>query len=241
VNPEMLATAQAGRTQLSVEQHERVAVHYDVSSVNLPAELADRIQAGTMTWETFGGTHPGPAGNQLAADLVADVLKAGWTKAKDSPAPVDHPTMKAPLLSSSFDQGGFFLAADVMAGEGWMLSVPDWSAIAGSKRDRFLKESIFHSNQPGAMLSFQFSGHAVGAYVLAGPDAGQLEVQIDDGEWTNVELFHAYSSGLHYPRTVMFASGLKRGDHTVRVRLANTHHASSKGTAARILEFVVAR
>jgi len=79
----------------------------------------------------------------------------------------------------------------------------------------------------------------VGAYVLAGPDSGQLDVQIDDGSWNTVELYHAYSGGLHYPRTVMFATGLSAGNHEVKVRLAKTHHEKSKGTAARILNFTV--
>jgi hypothetical protein len=241
VNPEMLATAQAGRTQLSAEQHEKVARHYGISSINLPAELADRIEAGTMTWESFGGTHPGPVGNRMAADLVAQVLTAGWSQATAASAPDDHPIPAQPLLHSSFSQGEFLPADMVEPGEGWQRGIPDWSVIEGSKRERFLDAPLFFSTQPDSTLSFTFSGRAIGAYVLAGPDAGQLEVRIDNGDWTTIELYHNYSSGLHYPRTVMFSSDLPRGEHLVKVRLARMHHPSSKGTAARILDFAVNR
>jgi len=241
VNPEMLATAQSGRTQLSVEQHEKVARHYGVYSINLPAELAKRIATGTITWESFGGTHPGPVGNRMAADLVAQVLTAGWSHAKAEDVPTDHPIPEQSLLESSFSKGEFLSPDVVKPGEGWKHGIPDWDSIEGSKRERFLGKPLFYSTQPDSTVSLMFTGRAIGAYVLAGPDAGRLEVQIDDGDWKMVELYHNYSSGLHYPRIVMFASDLNLGEHRVTVRLAKANHASSKGTAARILDFTVNR
>ncbi len=242
VNPEMLATAQAGKSQLSVEQHERVARHYQISSIDVPATLASLIASQKMSWETFGGTHPGPAGNQWVADGVAQLLTAAWSHAAIAKEPpLNYPAFPKRLLDSSFDEGDFLPASEVQIDGGWQRGIPDWTTIAGSNRDRFLGESIFYSTQPESELSFHFSGKAVGAYVLAGPDAGQLEVQIDEGESKTFELYHSYSSGLHYPRTVMFASGLTFGDHALKVRLAGTHHASSKGTAARILAFTISR
>ena len=240
VNPEMLELAQAGKTAVSVEQHEKVAQQYEISSVDLPSELADRIAAGSMTWDTFGGTHPGPLGNQLAADLVAEVLQAGWRAAAVSPQPpAERPELPSPLLDSCFDRGKFLPAESVTLGTGWTLGIPDWKNIAGSQRDRFLHDPIFYSTQPGSTLTFSFDGQAVGAFVVAGPDAGRLEVQVDEEEWKTVDLYHSYSSGLHYPRTVMFASGLPKGSHHVTVRIAASHHELSKGTAARILQFAV--
>jgi hypothetical protein len=79
----------------------------------------------------------------------------------------------------------------------------------------------------------------VGAYLLAGPDAGRLDVRLDGGEWQTVELYHSYSAGLHYPRTVMFASDLAAGRHVVDVRVSEEKDGRSRGHAARILQFVV--
>ena len=84
-----------------------------------------------------------------------------------------------------------------------------------------------------------FKGRALGAYVLAGPDSGVLEVSIDGGKWQRVDLYHRHSRGLHYPRTVMFDTDLKTGEHTAKIRLSNKSNPLSKGTAARILQFVV--
>lgn len=87
-------------------------------------------------------------------------------------------------------------------------------------------------------MKLDFEGRAVGAYVLAGPDAGTLEASVDGGEFVAVDVFHRFSKGLHYPRTVMFATDLKPGKHTLTLRMAKTKNAQSTGTAARILQFV---
>ena len=43
--------------------HERVANHYLLPSVNLASEIAARRRSGEFTWEQFGGTHPHPLGH----------------------------------------------------------------------------------------------------------------------------------------------------------------------------------
>lgn len=239
VNPEMLATAQAGGMQLSAKQHEAVARRYGVSSIDLPAALADRIKDGTMSWESWGGTHPGPAGNRHTADLVIQVLQSALAAAGGDSAEQDDGELPEPMLASSFSEGGFLPAESVRPGTGWHLGIPDWNALPGSKRERFLGESLYYSEQPGALLTLEFSGTAVGAYLLAGPDAGRLDVRLDGGEWKTVELYHSYSAGLHYPRTVMFASDLAAGRHVVDVRVSEEKDGRSRGHAARILQFVV--
>jgi acetyl esterase/lipase/lysophospholipase L1-like esterase len=235
VNPELLAAAQAGKPGISVTQHERVARHYNVSSVDLPADLAAEITKGTLSWEQWGGTHPGPTGNRHTANQVIRVLEA----ARNSTTNEEHLDLPEPLMASSFDGGRFLDPATVTLRDGWQHALPDWANIPGSKRDRFLKSPLFFSETPGATLNFSFTGRAVGAFLLAGPDAGQLEYRIDNGNWQTVELFHNYSRGLHYPRTVMFSSDLPPGNHQIEIRLAASHHPASKGTAARILDFTV--
>ena len=236
-NPEMLATAQAGKMQLSVTQHEAVAKHYNISSVNLPAEVADRIEAGTLTWDQFGGTHPGPIGNQLAADLVAGILITGWKDDAIKPIAVTVDNI-TPLIKSNFEHGHWLSHDVAKIGDGWTRGVPAWKSVAGSQRERFNREEMLFGDQPGAALSLTVDGTAVGAFILAGPDAGQLEVQIDDGDWKTVELYHSYSSGLHYPRTVMFATDLEPKPHQVNVRIGAHHSEKSKGHAVRIVSFV---
>ena len=72
--------------------------------------------------------------------------------------------------------------------------------------------------------------------MVAGPDAGILEARVDDGPPAEVDLYHRFSAGLHYPRTVMFATELAPGRHRLTLRVSDKTH--SQGHAARIIEFV---
>ena len=133
----------------------------------------------------------------------------------------------------------FAALTDAKLGTGWTLEKPMWKRISGQWRDRFREIPLLAATEPGAELTLNFEGQAVGAYELAGPDAGKLEASIDGGPVATVELFHNYSSGLHYPRTVMFATDLTEGKHTLTLRLGKDKNRGSKGTAARIVQFAV--
>ena len=239
VNPPMLQQIQSGQMPPSIEAHEDVLRHYNVSSVYLAREVADRIAAGKLTWAQYGGTHPKPAGNAVASGLIGELLNRRWTK----PLPANAAkgaalTPAKPLDAGSFFNGHFLSPGLAKHREGWAWHVPDWKKIPGSFRQTFAGLKLLCGGQVVGGVSFEFEGRAVGAYVLAGPDAGVLEVSIDGGEFAPVNLYHHFSRGLHYPRTVMFATDLPAGQHTVQLRLAKPPGNGAKGTAARILQFV---
>lgn len=240
VNPGMKDLLDNGKQPVSIAAHERVAAHYAIPSIHLAKQVSDDIKSGKITWSRYGGTHPKLEGNQLCARLVADLLNKAWSG--DLPKPAPH-SMPAKLLNDGSYVRGRFLKVNtegesVRLGTQWQYDEPKWKSIKGSFRGYFAGMKCVHSSTPGHELSARFTGGALGAYVLAGPDAGQLEVSIDGGEFKTVELFHRHSRGLHYPRTVMLATDLKEKEHIVKVRLSATHHENSKGTAARILHFV---
>ena len=236
VNPGMLETIQAGKTPLTIASHEAVAEHYGAATVNLAKEVADRIAAETLTWKQFGGTHPAPFGNAICAGMIEDLLGRAWAQplaaqAKKTP----HPTPPDPLDPLNYGNGRFIDPSRAAAGDGWTLAVPDWSQLKGQCRGRFAKTVMLCADRPGAELALEFTGTAVGAYVLAGPDAGVAEASVDGGPTTQVNLYHRFSKGLHYPRTVMLATDLKPGAHTLHLRIAEK--TESGGHAMRILQF----
>ncbi len=237
-NPEMLAAAQEGKTPVSVAAHEQVAEHYNIPSVNIPEALAARIAAKTLTWERYGGTHPGREGNRFAADLVDELLAAAWKAPLPEQLPVPA-ALPAPLDTHSYDRGWLAEPDAAQFGDDWNSGVTDWKNLAGSLRERFAGKKLLTAAAPGAELTFSFTGRGVGAYVLAGPDAGGLEASIDGGPFHRVELYHRFSRGLHYPRTVMFAADLPAAEHTLTLRISRENHAESSGVAARILAFAV--
>jgi lysophospholipase L1-like esterase/pimeloyl-ACP methyl ester carboxylesterase len=234
VNPGMLAQLQAGKTPLSMRAHGDVARHYNVSTIHLAKEVAEQITAGKITWQQFGGTHPKPFGNQICADMIDQ-----WLDAETLPIgakPTAHPMPDRPLDALHYGNGRFVDLKEAALESGWEIKTPDWKAIPGSKRSRFTNIPMLCADRPGAGLTLKFTGTAVGAYVVAGPDAGILEARVDDGEFQPVTLYHRFSKGLHYPRTVMFASELPPGEHVLTLRVAKD--TDSEGHAARIMKFV---
>jgi len=118
------------------------------------------------------------------------------------------------------------------------VKVPDWSRIMGGFRSRFANDKLLCASKPDAKMTLDFEGTAIGAYVLAGPDAGIVETSVDGGPYKPFNLFHSFSMGLHYPRTLVFDADLKPGEHTLRLRVSLEKDEQSTGHAMRVLYFV---
>ncbi len=235
VNEEMLATSQAGRVPLTIAAHQAVAEHYALSTVNVAREVADEITAGRLTWAQYGGVHPGPVGNTLCARMVEALFNRAWAAPLRVP-PKPMAVLPAPLDPLNYSHGRFIDPQEARVKQGWTWGIPDWSKLPGAKRERFTSVPMLCATAPGAEATLRFTGTAVGAYVVAGPDAGIVEARLDGGSPRAVNLFHEFSKGLHYPRTVMFAENLQPGAHTLTLRIAS--QTRSAGHAMRIMQFV---
>jgi len=236
-NPGIVEAFQSGGIPAQIAAHDGVAWHYGLSTVNVAREVARQITEGSLTWKQYGGTHPGPAGNRLAADMVALLLREAWRE--DLPADAEkaaHEPPESPVYERSYGNGRFINPAQADA-DAWTFGKLNWMPLPGRCRERFLEQELLHADKPNANLTLKFKGRAIGAYVLAGPDAGMVEVSIDGGEFSKVDLYHRFSAGLHYPRTVMFHTDLTAGEHTLRLRISESKNEKSKGHAVRILQF----
>jgi len=240
VNPGMLEMLQKGKTPISMGSHSEVLEHYNVSTIHLAREAADRITAGTLTWKEYGGTHPKPLGNRIGADMIKTLLDDAWSKPLSPSVKLTaHAVPKKQLDKDSYSNGHFQALETASTDNGWKVHKPDWKSIPGGKRERFTNIPLLCATESGSETTINFKGKAIGAFVVAGPDAGIIEASVDGGAFKNVDLFHRYSRGLHYPRTVMFASDLADGDHVLKLRISTAKNKDSKGHAARIIQFAV--
>ncbi len=237
VNEGMLAKLQSGVTPLSIAAHENVAEHCHVSSIHLAKEVAERISDERLTWQVYGGVHPKPDGNRIASDMIASLLDDAWSKPlADNAMPSPHVIPERLLDDLSYTQGRFVALENAQRSDAWSIEIPEWKSISGSTRERFAKIPLLCSSTPGAELSLRFTGTAVGAFVVAGPDAGILEASVDGSEFHRVNLLHRFSNSLHYPRTVMLGTDLAPGEHTLTIRISAD--TTSDGHSARIVKFV---
>ena len=125
--------------------------------------------------------------------------------------------------------------AKIKLTKGWTFSQPDWDSLKGGKRSRYLGVPLLHSQENTRPLRFEFEGRAIGAFILAGPDAAKISYSIDNEAEQEIDLYHHYSKNLHYPRTIIFAHDLKPGKHTIELEpiIAGNHNA------VRIMEFCI--
>ena len=239
VNEHLMDQYRKRETPVPIAAHEEVAAHYGLSTINLARTVTDRIDAKELTWGKFGGVHPAPFGNRLAADRVQELFDACWKgDLQREVAPGAYPMPAKPLDPLSYAEARYLDPKDAKLSSGWKLGVPDWAALPGGKRDRFTRLPILEATGPRETLAIEFTGTALGAYLLAGPDAGMVEVQVDGDPAKKIDLWHPFSAGLHYPRTLLWADGLKPGRHLVVVTVLAEKNAKSTGTAVRIVHLV---
>ena len=237
VSPRMLQQLQAGQTPISIRAHNDVAAHYGIATIHLAKEVAEQISAKQITWQQYGGTHPSPRGNRLCATMIDQLLDAAWSQPLAENSPSQPTALPTQALDSLHYGNGRFIALNLARfTAGWQIRTPQWNELAGQKRGRFTTIPLLCSARPGDVFTLAFHGTAVGAYLLAGPDAGTVEARIDDGTFQSVSLYHRFSKGLHYPRTVLFATDLSSGNHLLTVRISA--ETKSTGNAVRIIKFV---
>jgi len=230
VNPAILKDYQEGRIRTSVAAHMEVAKHYGISTCNFAKEVSDQITVGTLKWESIKGTHPNDYGNSICKNMISDMLDQAWSKKEDYILP-------EAINLNNFENGNLLDPAECTYSRHWSYSIPDWDKLEGTKRERYMDTPMLWTEKKGAELSFEFSGTAVGAFMLSGPDAGMVEVSIDGGPFHVFDLYHhKYSRGLHYPQTIMFANDLEPGKHSLKLNMLKKH--SGDGNAMRIMYFV---
>lgn len=220
--------------------HERVANHYLIPSVNLATEIAARMREGEFNWEQFGGTHPKPLGHAYYAATINKVLDEIYASCVAAgPAVKPHVLPAVPLDGYSYTNGKLVDIRQAHINKGWQL-VPSWTPrLIAEARPGFVDVPMLETDRPGAKPTLDFEGTAVGIFCVSGPAAGILEYSIDGAPFKKLDTFTAWSGGLYIPWVYMFDTELPKGKHRLMLRMSKDHHPQSKGTACQIRQFVV--
>ena len=96
---------------------------------------------------------------------------------------------------------------------------------------------VLTATAPGETLTVPFEGTMVAMSAIAGMDAGVLEITIDGGALTEMDLFDNYCHRFHRPGFHILAHGLDEGAPMARLRVADRQNSLSTGHAVRILQF----
>ncbi len=239
VDPEKIADYNNAIVPEVIQNHERVAQHHQVNSINLAKEVRDRIVAGEFTWEDdFQDLHPSLFGHEIYARSIKWFLDKSYDAVESEKAIKPH-NLNKPIDRFSYSSGNYFPIQSANLRKGWSL-VDKWAPTDGAgTRQQYVNIPALVATEPGAEMSLKFSGTAIGICIASGPDAGMIEYSIDGKPFKKVDLLTPWSGGLHLPWYIVLEAELKSKDHLVVIRISSEKNATSKGNACRIFHFLV--
>ena len=235
-DPEKISSYKNGVEPDVITQHEKVAAHYNVNSINWAKEVAARIQAKEFTWEKdFKDLHPSPFGHGIYANSLITFLKNEFNNVH----PLIHRKLPTPLDPFNYSNGRYVSIQQAITLNGFAL-IDKWTPNDGvGTRKQYVNVPALIATEPGSTLTFKFTGKAIGICITSGPDAGIVEYDIDGKIKGKKELFTQWSQMLHLPWYVILEDELPIGQHTLTLKIASENNPKSKGHAVRIQQFLV--
>lgn len=197
--------------------HERVANHYHLNSIDMASEVSARMRAGEFDWKRFGGTHPAPFGHSVYAAMV-DGLIDGAVKPDGKYEVRPHDIPEKPLEVDNYGNGRLLPPSAARETKGFRLE-EDWVPTDGAgTRKQYIHISTLVCEQGGS-LTLEFEGKAVGLYCTCGPNAGVLSYTIDGKEYAPLDTFTPWSGSLHIPWVHMLDDDLEPGRHILKLKV----------------------
>lgn len=228
-----------GRVPDVVYNHERVANHYQIPSVNLISEVTARMNKGEFSWEEFGGTHPAPLGHSFYTATIARLFDKMWHGVALTEVATPHDIPARPLDRYSYYGGELIDIKEAKLSSGWNY-VASWRPNdSAGKREGFVDVPMLETRKAGSKLSLTFEGKAVGIFCVCGPSAGIIEYSIDGMPYKELDTFTPWSKGLYLPWVYMLETELEPGKHVLKMRMTRNKNSESAGHELQIRNFVV--
>jgi sialidase-1 len=224
-----------GRIPAEISNHEKIAGLYGLPSINLAKAVYDKIQNKEFSWEfDFKDLHPSVFGQELYFAAIKELLTVAFEN------PVSKPSvMPEALLKNNFENGRHVSIQNARPDAKWTLN-PDWTPSDKlSTRPGFVHVPMLTAETPGASLSLDFEGAAIGINIVSGADAGVISYAIDKGKFKELDLYTQWSNQLHLPWFLMLDGNLKKGKHTLHLKISDKKNEKSTGNACRIVTFLV--
>lgn len=225
-----------------ITNHNRVAKHYNIPTINLAKEVTDRINNKEFTWkEDFKNLHPSPFGQGIYAYSMINFLSKAFSTQIEPEAQKVPFNLPTPLDTFAYENGQLVDIKEAKLGEGWHIE-SFWKPNDGTgTRPNYTDVPMLIGDIGAATLSMTFNGNAVGIAVAAGQDAGIIEFRIDKKEWIALDLFTKWSRSLHLPWYYVLSDELADEQHVLELRISTNKNERSIGHSARIRYFFTNR
>ena len=240
VDPKKMVSYNQGIVPDVIKNHQAVADHYGIPTINLAKEVTDRINAEEFTWEDdFKNLHPSPFGQGIYALSIISFLKKTYDNREGSSNKVTSYPEVNRMDIYSYDKGSLISIEEAKLAKGWHID-PNWKPVDNKKtRPDFVNKPMLIGKAGAKSLKFKFKGNAVGIAVAAGHDAANISFRIDKGEWRQLDLKTKWSDQLHLPWYYTLGSGLQNTSHLLEIKVPNSINEDQNRKACRIRYFYV--
>jgi hypothetical protein len=238
VDPDKIADYNKGIIPVEVQVHQDIAAKYHLQFINLAKEVTDRINAKEFNWkDDFKTLHPSPFGQGIYFRTMKQLLDDEFDKNPPSKLVAAH--LPEPANKLNYENGNYFDIHNAINKKGFVIDELWKPADSVHTRPGFAKVPMLVTDKPGSSFELPFTGPTIGIGVVAGPDAGILKYSIDGKDYPNLDLYTQWSKTLHLPWYLILGDDLSAGKHTLKLEVADHHNEQSKGTACRIVYFLV--
>lgn len=212
---------QFGKRMDAVVDHEKIAAHYGIPSIDMSLEIVRLADEGKLLlsadpaenahhivfWGSGDDYHPLPeSGHAVYAGVVTKYLERMSRQA----------AIRNHVLPKPF------------ARDHWQISrmiYPSQARMSGNwvRFDDAVKDSLagpvpaLYRGSPGAQIDFAFSGTELGIYDIIGPGSGGIEITVD-GITQSITRFNHNCFFWH--RHHVFLNSLAQGRHEVSIRVS---------------------
>ncbi|QZE12990.1 SGNH/GDSL hydrolase family protein [Halosquirtibacter laminarini] len=240
VDPSKIATYNNGETPAVIKNHESVAKHYEIPSINLALEVTERINNEEFNWkDDFKNLHPSPFGQGVYAHSMITFLENSWSRGVAQDDKVTRYTMPKALDKHNYSHGILKSVKLDYKTKGWEY-IPSWVPTDKvGTRANYHHVPMLVASKTNKKLKYKFHGKAIGIAIAAGPDAGILEYAIDNKEWKRQNLATKWSNHIHLPWYYILDAELEEGEHTLYLRMVDNKDQESSHNACRIRYFIV--
>ena len=235
-DPRYVEQVREGKTPWQIAALDRVALQHGVNAIDQTVRCTTLFDTGGLTPEQFGGVHPKPPGHRVYGEMIDVLFDKAWS----------GPVAKVKVAHQSgwrmdpfsYSHGTFQDIGTAKVARGWKI-VENWQGTGGRVRPLDKGVTYLEALEPGAELKVAFKGTAIGLPMVAGPDVGIIEWQVDGGELRSLDQFTQWSKGLHIPWIYMLETDLSPGSHLLTLRTTSRKNKDSKGFACRFRYFAV--
>ena len=238
VDENKMADYNAGKVPVEVKVHDDIAKMYHLQFINLAKEVTDRINAQEFDWKNdFKNLHPSDFGQNIYFRTIKQLLSIDLDKAvSQKPVAVGLPKAADEF---NYEHGQYLDISNVYIKQGFV-SDPSWQPADNiHTRPGFVHVPMLVADKPSSSFELTFTDQTIGIAVVAGPDAGIINYSIDGKDYPALDLYTPWSKGLHLPWYLLLGDGLAPGKHTLKLQVSSLHNDQSKGTACRIVYFLL--